>query len=206
MAHGGKHNIGGFAALARGLSETGYAVLDRFLDEAERAALEQVCRQRAAEGRLEPAAIGRAASRRRQPELRGDRICWLDAASSVAAEVALLDRFEALRELFNQALWLNLAECEAHYALYPPGARYALHHDTFRDDDRRIVSLVCYLNAQWSADDGGALRVRLDRGAGRLDVLPLGGRLVAFLSAEFEHEVLPARRERLSIAAWLRRR
>ena len=39
-----------------------------------------------------------------------------------------------------------------------------------------------------------------------VDVLPQGGRLVAFLSDRFEHEVLPARRERMSFTGWFRRR
>jgi SM-20-related protein len=37
-------------------------------------------------------------------------------------------------------------------------------------------------------------------------VLPQGGRLVAFQSDRFEHEVLPARRERMSFTGWFRRR
>jgi SM-20-related protein len=37
------------------------------------------------------------------------------------------------------------------------------------------------------------------------DILPLGGRLVLFLSDLIEHEVLPARRERYSITGWFRR-
>jgi SM-20-related protein len=39
-----------------------------------------------------------------------------------------------------------------------------------------------------------------------LDVLPEGGTLVAFLSERFQHEVLPARRERLALTGWFRRR
>jgi SM-20-related protein len=38
------------------------------------------------------------------------------------------------------------------------------------------------------------------------DVLPLGGTLVAFLSARFHHEVLPFSRERLSVTGWFTRR
>jgi len=34
------------------------------------------------------------------------------------------------------------------------------------------------------------------------DLLPEGGSLVVFLSAGFEHEVLPATRERMSITGW----
>jgi SM-20-related protein len=39
-----------------------------------------------------------------------------------------------------------------------------------------------------------------------LDIAPLGGRLVLFLAADFEHEVLVADRDRYSIAGWFRRR
>jgi SM-20-related protein len=50
-----------------------------------------------------------------------------------------------------------------------------------------------------------ALRLHLADGATR-DVLPVGGTLVAFLAADFEHEVLPATRQRLALARWFRRR
>ncbi len=40
----------------------------------------------------------------------------------------------------------------------------------------------------------------------RVDVEPLGGRLVCFLTAGREHEVLPAQRERFSISGWYRER
>ena len=39
-----------------------------------------------------------------------------------------------------------------------------------------------------------------------IDVQPLGGTLVCFLAERFEHEVLPARRERLSVTGWFRAR
>ena len=45
-----------------------------------------------------------------------------------------------------------------------------------------------------------------DRRGRSFDVLPRGGTLVVFLSDRFPHEVLPARRERLSLAGWFRRR
>jgi len=91
-----------------------------------------------------------------------------------------------------------------HYALYPPGAGYARHRDRFRDDDARVLSCVLYLNHGWTSDDGGALRLYVDDRA--IDVMPQAGTFVAFLAADFDHEVLPARRERASLTGWLRRR
>ena len=101
---------------------------------------------------------------------------------------------------------LGLVECEAHYAVYPPGAGYARHLDRLRDSDARVVSAVFYLNEDWHDADGGALRLYLADGAGR-DVLPARRRRwCCSCPAEFEHEVLPATRERMSIACWMRQR
>jgi hypothetical protein len=44
------------------------------------------------------------------------------------------------------------------------------------------------------------------RPPGIVDDMARGGTLVVFLSDRFPHEVLPARRERLSLAGWFRRR
>jgi SM-20-related protein len=116
-----------------------------------------------------------------------------------------LERLDTLRVALNRRLFLGLGEVEAHYAAYPPGGGYARHRDRFRDSDARVVSLVTYLNEDWNADDGGALRLYFDEegcDAG-VEVAPSRGS-VCFLS-ELEHEVLPARCERMSIAAWFRR-
>ena len=112
-----------------------------------------------------------------------------------------------MREALNRRLLLGMIELEAHYALYPPGAAYARHRDRFRDDDARVLSTVLYLNADWREEDGGALRLYLggDAKNPHLDIYPNAGTLVLFLSAEFDHEVLPATRERLSVAGWFRR-
>ena len=99
----------------------------------------------------------------------------------------------------------GLAEYEGHYALYPPGASYARHRDRFRDDDTRVLSCVLYLNEGWRREDGGALRLYVEGGRA-IDVRPEGGTLVAFLSGRFDHEVLPARRPRLALTGWFRRR
>jgi SM-20-related protein len=120
----------------------------------------------------------------------------------------VLDRLEALREALNRECLLGLFELEAQLAAYPPGARYPTHVDRLRRDDARVLSIALYLNAGWRPEDGGALRLYL-AAAGRApyaDVLPAGGTLVAFLSERFPHEVLPARRERLSLSGWFRRR
>ena len=156
----------------------------------------------AASGELLPAATGRGAGRALQPALRGDRTLWLDDPRCGKVANTFLSTLDDVRIALNKRLFLGLAEAEAHYARYAPGEGYARHRDRFRDDDARVLSLVAYLNDDWRETDGGALRLHFDDGA--IDIPPLGGTAVCFRS-ELEHEVLPATRERLGIAAWLRR-
>ncbi|MDQ6647670.1 MAG: 2OG-Fe(II) oxygenase, partial [Pseudomonadota bacterium] len=82
---------------------------------------------------------------------------------------------------------------------------YARHLDRLRDNDARVISAVFYLNDDWLDSQGGALRLYLPNGSTR-DIYPRAGSLLLFLSARFEHEVLPATRDRLSIACWMRQR
>jgi SM-20-related protein len=139
--------------------------------------------------RLRPASTGREA---------GD-----DPACGGAAR-DLLAALDGLREGLNRRLTLGLASVEAHFAHYPVGAGYARHVDGFRSDDARVLSLVLYLNTDWPADAGGALRLHLH--GGPHDIAPMQGRLVIFLSANVEHEVMPAALPRYSVAAWFRQR
>lgn len=188
-------------AVVDGLAQRGYAIVRDALPAAVIAGL----RTRLRESALAPACIGHGHARQLRGDVRGDRIAWLADSPHGYAEVALFAWLGALRTACNRDLVLGLVEFEGHYAAYPPGAGYARHRDRFRDDDARVVSCVLYLNDAWHAGDGGVLRLHLAQDES-LDILPEGGTFVAFLSAEFEHEVLPAARERLSVTGWYRRR
>ncbi len=191
-----------------GLAERGFAVVPDFLPRASALALRAEGERRFAAGELRAARVGRGAGAQRAPAIRGDEICWLDAAHATPPERTLLAALDALRLALNRELFLGLAELEAHYARYAPGAGYARHLDRFRDDDARAVSLVLYLNDDWREADGGALRLFASPEATEpaLAVAPRLGTLVAMRAEAIPHEVAPARRERWSIAGWLRRR
>ena len=118
----------------------------------------------------------------------------------------VLQRLEGLRVAINRSLFLGLFDLEMHFAVYPPGAGYQRHLDRFRDDDRRSVTVILYLNEHWTREDGGLLRFWPEPESAPLDIVPCGGTLVSFLSDRFWHEVLPARRERMSLTGWFRRR
>lgn len=191
--------------VADDLESQGYAIVPAFVPPATVAALRARVDALDAAGELRTAGVGRGAQRVVDTGARGDRIRWIDPREDHSTEQALHAALDAVRLGVNRVLALGLFDVELHYALYPPGTGYAPHVDRFRDDDARVLSCVLYLNEAWTHADGGALRLHLARD-GTIDVLPVAGTLVAFLSARFLHEVLPARRTRYSVTGWFRRR
>src|SRR5699024_10260667 len=92
-----------------------------------------------------------------------------------------------------------------HFAHYSPRAYYKRHRDAFRGEANRVLSVVASLNSRRGAHDGGELVLyREDRDREVIKVVLLYGSLVVFLSEEFPHEVLPAKRDRYSVAGWYR--
>ncbi|SDT20963.1 2OG-Fe(II) oxygenase [Pseudomonas oryzae] len=186
------------------LASQGWSVQTAALPPQLSAALAAECRRRHAAGELARASVGRGSAQLVDEGIRGDHIQWLGRGETPATD-QYLDLLDTLREALNRELFLGLEDYECHFALYPPGSFYRRHLDRFRDDDRRTVTTVCYLNADWQVEHGGALRMELADGSEQ-DVLPAAGTLVVFMSADFPHEVLPAGRERLSLTGWYRRR
>ena len=188
-------------AIAAALCNGGACMIDGlFADLAEDLAGEaRTLQQRDA---LRPAQVGRGMARHGDANVRGDSTLWLDDPACLAGQ-HLLHRLDALAGGLRESLRLPIRSVEAHYAHYPVGAGYARHRDRFHDSGSRLVSWVGYLNHDWQAVDGGELRIHRDDGT-HDDVLPMSGRSVCFLST-LEHEVLPTRRDRYSIAAWFRR-
>jgi SM-20-related protein len=186
------------------LASQGWSVQPLALPAALAGALAAECRRRHAAGELSRASVGRGGGQLVDEGIRGDHIQWLERGETAATD-QYLDLLDTLREALNRELFLGLEDYECHFALYPPGSFYRRHLDRFRDDDRRTVTTVCYLNQDWQPEQGGALRIELADGEER-DVLPQAGTLVVFMSADFPHEVLPASRERLSLTGWYRRR
>lgn len=188
-----------FHSIADGLADEGFAIVDGFLPgEAVRSILEEdvfvhhkLHFRKAGIGKLD---------KQINEGIRGDFIQWIDPASATPAEQDYLHRLRDLLLYLNQSLYLSLKDVEIHRTVYPPGTRYQRHRDQFRSDDHRKLSLICYLNANWKSEDGGALRLYLPDGV--RDVFPEAGKLVCFRSDLLEHEVLPATRDRFSLTGW----
>ena len=178
------------AGLIDQLAERGFGVLDDFVDAQLLGDLRARCVELHDTGGLRPAKVGRGDREQHIPEVRGDFIAWLQQPER-DAEQRVLARLDELRAALNRALMTGLEDFQGHFALYPRGAGYARHFDRLVGTDVRAISAALYLNDGWDDDDGGQLRLYVGGGAS-VDVLPQGGRLVAFLSDRFEHEVLPA--------------
>ncbi len=201
-----------WAGVLASLPEPGYVVLPGFLPAALVAALRAELRALDAVGQFHAAGIGRGASQQVQQKIRGDRIRWLAAAADMPAATAYLAIMDDLRQTLNREYFLGLAEYEAHYACYEPGSFYRRHVDRHGADvegggsGQRVISTVCYLNEPgWPVDAGGELVIHAEA-AGALRVSPEAGTMVVFRSDNLAHEVLPASRQRLSIAGWMRTR
>ncbi len=190
-----------FDIIADGLAEKGYAVVDGFLTASEVSDILAHETFRQGTTTLKRAGIGKSQSLQVNESIRGDYIQWMDKKTAPTPAKVYLDRLDALIAFLNPALYLSLKDVEVHFTIYPVGSFYKRHLDRFKTDDHRILSVICYLNEQWTDADGGQLRMHLPDSME--DFLPLGGRLICFRSDRIEHEVLPARRERLSLTGWM---
>jgi SM-20-related protein len=186
------------------LHASGISIQDQFVPAAEVLELRECARTRELRGDFAPARVGRQGSEQRRDNIRGDFTCWLSEPLQPPERV-LLKRLEELRRQLNRDAFLGLFELELHYARYPAGSAYSRHVDQPMGSTQRKVSLVLYLNPGWQSSDGGILRIHTADDQ-FVDVEPIAGRLVCFLTPGRQHEVLQARRERLSISGWFRGR
>ena len=191
--------------IAGDLAETGWSVCPGFLPVAEVRRLRDEAEELWQEGAFRRAGVGTGPEAQVRPEIRSDRILWLEEPYTPAQQ-RYLDELERLRLALNRYLYLGLFTFEGHLAVYPPGSFYSKHLDRFRTARQRVVSCILYLNEAWSPEDGGQLRLYdgPEEGAAWRDVLPEAGSLAVFLSGTVYHEVLPARRERMSLTGWFR--
>lgn len=195
--------------LVAGIAEHGFACVDDFLPAAHIAQLAAEAKTLQAAGAMHRATTGQqAALRKPDDNVRGDFIYWLEQTGASPAQQSYLQHLETLRTAINQSLYLGLFDLESHFAIYLPGAVYRRHLDQFSDNPLRQVSCILYLNQHWQPGNGGELRLYLNAEDETLyhDIAPGGGRLVAFLSGRFWHEVLPADIDRISLASWFRTR
>ncbi len=191
-----------FEFIAEALSRNGFAILANAIeDDITTALFERL--MRLDESTFKPAGIGRAQDQMHNTFVRRDEIRWLDRGDP--AEARWLAWVDDLRAFLNRRLFLGLFSYEGHFAHYAPGAFYKRHVDAFRGQANRVLTTVLYLNPDWRPTDGGQMVLYPESGDTSIArIEPAMGTLAVFLSEEFPHEVLPAQRDRYSIAGWYR--
>ncbi|MDA8685946.1 2OG-Fe(II) oxygenase [Robiginitalea sp.] len=198
-----------FEKIIEDLMDRQYSVVPNFMSQSDIERLREELLDAYEKDIFQKAAIGNKFNEQIVTEVRGDFILWLDQHSGRYAAKYFLERIDELVAYLNRTCFLGIVIREFHYAVYPKGSFYQRHLDAFQNDDRRRLSVILYLNAaDWKAQDGGELVIYPNESKehAEIKVHPWGGQLVIFESQLIEHEVLPARRERLSITGWLKTR
>lgn len=155
------------------------------------------------EAKFSAGGVGRGNDFMRNYLVRTDEISWITGDSKAGSD--WLNWANSLQKYLNEKLLLGLFSFESHFAHYGAGDYYKRHSDAFKGDANRVLSLVLYLNPGWATADGGELVLyQNDQDFDGIKVTPLLGTLVVFLSEELPHEVLPASRDRYSVAGWYR--
>ena len=201
------------------ITEHGFCVMDNFISQTTALALSSEINLLHDSAQMHEAGTGQTLISINK-QLRGDSIYWLDEADASIAQQLYFGQMEALRIGLNQHLYLGLFALESHLALYPIGTSYKKHIDRFKSSNNshkidasvRQISCVLYLNQDWLEEDGGHLRLYVNpveatvdlpaKAALAINISPISGRLVIFLSDTFYHEVLPAIRDRRSLTGW----
>jgi SM-20-related protein len=195
--------------LLDGIANDGYVIVPDFLPTEIIAALREETKQMHALGEMHRASTGQAANPV-DDSIRGDFVHWLEESNASDTQQQYLQTMETLRQSLNQSLYLGLFELESHFAIYPAGAIYRKHLDQFAglnpQHQHRQVTCILYLNETWQPEYGGQLRMYLNglEPAPFIDVEPTGGTMVSFFSGRFHHEVLEAKRERISLTGWFK--
>ncbi|GAQ88896.1 N-acetylglucosaminyltransferase family protein [Klebsormidium nitens] len=187
------------------LARSGYALVQGAVTK-ELVTAARSCADCALEGEMTAAKMGGGAETQWiDQHFRGDRRMWLKPAQ------VLQPGWESFQALTQMLLRLKQPLQEAGYdvsgpvsfqlACYPGGgAGYVRHRDRSPSSPHRTVTVLYYLNPEWTPNDGGQLRLFLKDGAS-IDLPPMGGNVVLFESG-MEHEVLPAHAKRFAVTAW----
>lgn len=195
-----------FETIIEDLLQNQFSIMDGFFTLEEVDLLRQSLLEKHEADRFRKAAIGKLNKKEIIDEIRGDFILWIDESQANETEQIFFRKINELINYLNRTCFMGIQQKEFHYAIYPKGTFYKRHLDTFQNDDRRKLSIVCYLNEDnWKKEYGGELTLYTkDK---EVELLPIPGRAVIFESQILEHEVKIVKdSERLSITGWLKTR
>ena len=198
-----------YEGIIQDLIDKKYSVIDDFFTAEEVDILRASLMDKYEEDCFKKAAIGNRTNEIIEKSIRGDFILWINEADKGPAENIYFKKINSLIEYLNRTCFMGILHKEFHYAVYPEGTFYKRHLDTFQNDGRRKLSMVCYLNTEdWKPENGGELAIYTQENGEekQVNVFPFPGRVVIFESQELEHEVKPVKVPRFSITGWLKTR
>ncbi len=198
-----------YEMIISGLLEDQYCIVEDFFNAEEVRLIRNTLLEKYDEDNFKKAAIRNRLNETIEKRVRGDFILWINENDGVETEKLFFNKINSLVTYLNKTCFLGLLQKEFHYAVYPEGTFYKRHLDTFQNDDRRKLSLVCYLNDEdWKPENGGELVIYKEENGIEVakKIFPLPGRVVIFESQILEHEVKPVKTTRLSITGWLKTR
>lgn len=204
MNEGPRNDI---SELVEGLYTQGWVCMEDFLARVDSQALLTECMAAWESGEFRRAAVGRGKSKVIREDIRRDHVLWIDDMEPCPALENYQARLEELRVAINRQLFMGLVDYEGHFAVYPPGAFYKAHLDRHQGTRDRVVTVILYLNPDWSHEDGGRLKIWTtpdDRDGIFEWVEPKMGSLVVFLSGDHWHEVEISQTQRHSLTGWFR--
>jgi SM-20-related protein len=187
------------------ISTQKYSIIDNFFSVEEVLVIRESLIEKYKEDEFKKSAIGNRVNEVIKKAIRGDVILWIDELSANSAESLFFKKINDFKDYLNRTCFMGINQKEFHYAIYPKGTYYKRHLDTFQNDDRRKLSIVCYLNNEdWQPENGGELVLYLENE--EKVIYPFLGKMVIFESQLLEHEVKPVNTPRLSITGWLKTR
>lgn len=201
--------FGAVDQLLSDIDRQGWSVTSGFLERETALRLMRECEGAWENGEFRKAGVGRGESLTIREDIRRDEVMWLQTDALSVEQQAYLAELELLRLALNQRFYLGLFEFEGHFAIYPEGAFYKAHLDRHAGTSERLVTVILYLNPDWQPGDGGELKLWTtpgDKDGDFVLIEPRMGTLVCFLAGDFWHEVQPAKKTRMSITGWFRRR
>lgn len=201
--------FGAVDQLLSDIDRQGWSVTSGFLERETALRLMRECEGAWENGEFRKAGVGRGENLTIREDIRRDEVMWLQTDALSVEQQAYLAELELLRLALNQRFYLGLFEFEGHFAIYPEGAFYKAHLDRHAGTSERLVTVILYLNPDWQPGDGGELKLWTtpgDKDGDFVLIEPRMGTLVCFLAGDFWHEVQPAKKTRMSITGWFRRR
>lgn len=183
------------------LAQQNYLIIDNYFTPDQLTIAHHFFDQKQKENVFQRAAIGPSGNKKVISEIRGDYTYWLDRKKDIELKT-VFENFDEVKSLLNRLMFLSLAGYEFHLAHYPKGSFYKKHLDQFDSRNNRMISMIIYLNKNWSTNDGGELRI-YPEGEESVDIAPLENRCVIFRSDILFHEVLVSNTSRKSITGWM---